>query len=129
MIDRRQSPRDRRECARAPFVAAVRSASDGAVELALSLDLSRTGMRLRRAAPAETAGPEVRIEFELPDGEGPVVARGQLLCVEGDGSFRASGLRFVDLSLEDELRIARFVDDQRGRAFQPFPAVSIETVG
>jgi len=121
VIDRRQNPRERRESERAPFVAAVSSASsEDAIELALALDLSRTGMRLRRCAdavpipsatdPTTSSGPMVRIEFELPDGGEPVVARAQLLFAHGDGSFRASGLRFVELALEDELRIARYVN-------------------
>jgi hypothetical protein len=119
LFERRRAERERRAARRAPFVAAVRSAPAGAqgVELALAIDLSESGMRLRRChgVDADTQ-PLVRLEFELPDGGPPIVAAGRLLFdhCEGrrageGGAFRASGVRFIGLCDEEQARIARFV--------------------
>ena len=113
LADRRRSSRERRESLRAPFVAAVRSAHRDEEELALALDLSESGMRLRRCEGAGEAA-VVRLEFELPDGGGPVVAAGRLLFEKRDGSHYAAGVRFVDLGTDDALRIARYVADHAG---------------
>lgn len=99
-------------------MAAVRSATDEAVELALAIDLSRSGMRLRRvldprthrAEPAPAVeGPMVHLEFELPDGGAPLQVAARLLFERSDGSFRAAGVRFVELGIDDELRIASYI--------------------
>ncbi|MEO6954800.1 MAG: PilZ domain-containing protein [Polyangia bacterium] len=112
VIDRRQTNRERRTDNRAPFVAAVRSVPllAGRDELALALDLSSSGMRLRRVAtPKRHDAPRVRLEFELPDGQGPIVVQGELLFDRTDGTFVASGVRFVELGTEEALRIATYV--------------------
>ncbi len=117
MIERRQIQRERRTSYRAPFVAAVRSATDEAVELALAVDLSRSGMRLRRAPDtkplcedsAQIEGPVVHLEFELPDGGEALQVAGRLLFERSEGSFRAAGVRFLELGIDDELRIASYV--------------------
>jgi hypothetical protein len=104
---------ERRVARRAPFVAAVRSApaSGLATELALALDLSESGMRLRRCA-SNDHGLLVRLEFELPDGGGPIEAVARLLFEEDDRGYRASGVRFIGLDDEEQARIARFVADK-----------------
>ena len=112
-IDRRRSARERRFARRAPFVAAVRRAArevEARDELALSVDLSTSGMRLRRPGGEPLYG-LVRVEFEIPDGRGPLVATGWLLSDEHDPGqdLRATGIRFVDLDELDAERIAAFV--------------------
>ena len=112
LLDRRQTNRERRADSRAPFVAAVRTAPllAGLDELALALDLSSSGMRLRRVPmPPRHDAPRVRLEFELPDGQGPIVVQGELLFERSEGSFMASGVRFVELGTEEALRIASYV--------------------
>ena len=117
MIERRQIQRERRTSYCAPFVAAVRSATDEVVELALAVDLSRSGMRLRRAPDmkpllddtVQIQGPVVHLEFELPDGGEPLQIAGRLLFERNDGGFRAAGVRFLELGIDDELRIASYV--------------------
>ena len=97
---------------RAPFVAAVRSAPQiGREELALAIDLSETGMRLRRCASphAYTEARVVELEFELPDGGAPIRVEGCFEFEGVDGSYRAAGVRFVALERADEARIARYV--------------------
>ncbi len=111
LLDRRRITRERRASTRAPFVASVRSASStDEEELALAVDLSTSGMRLRRCdAHAAPVAPLVRLEFELPDGGAPVVAAGRLLFESREGRYYASGVRFVDLADEDLLRISQYV--------------------
>lgn len=112
LTERRQTTRERRSDCRAPFVAAVRTAPlvSGVDELALAIDLSSSGMRLRRVAtPPRYDAPRVRLEFELPDGQGPLVVQGELLFERSDGSFVASGVRFIELGTEEALRIATYV--------------------
>src|SRR5688572_8252393 len=130
LFERRRAERERRAARRAPFIAAVRSAqaSSEGVELALAIDLSESGMRLRRChgVDADTQ-PLVRLEFELPDGGPPIVTAGRLLFdhCEGrrageGGAFRASGVRFIGLCDEEQARIARFVAMQSaGRGERP----------
>jgi hypothetical protein len=114
LFERRRVESERRTTRRAPFVAAVRSARAGGVmnELALSVDLSESGMRLRRCARAEASSALlVRLEFELPDGGAPIVAAGRLLFEGDDGAtgYRAAGIRFIGLDEDEQARIARFV--------------------
>ena len=87
-------------------------------ELALSVDLSETGMRLRRCARRDDRAPApvfVRLEFELPDGGAPIVAAGRLLFEGEDRApgYRAAGIRFIGLDEEEQARIARFVGAPR----------------
>jgi c-di-GMP-binding flagellar brake protein YcgR len=114
LFERRRVESERRTTRRKPFVAAVRSAPASGVmnELALSVDLSETGMRLRRCVRMESRAPIfVRLEFELPDGGEPIVAAGRLLFEDDDGAtgYRAAGIRFIGLDEEEQARIARFV--------------------
>jgi hypothetical protein len=111
-FERRRTAGERRSARRTPFIAAVRSAPAGglASELALAVDLSESGMRLRRCAGPQQAV-LVRLEFELPDGQGPIVAAGRLLFEHGEQErgYRASGVRFIGLDDDEQARIARFV--------------------
>jgi hypothetical protein len=112
MFERRRNAGERRSARRTPFVAAVRSApADGlSTELALAVDLSESGMRLRRC-PGDQTSMLVRLEFELPDGQGPLVAAGRLLFEHGEPErgYRAAGVRFIGLAEEEQARISRFV--------------------
>jgi hypothetical protein len=112
LFDRRRTPMERRATRRAPFVASVRSTSEATSEasaegereeLALAVDLSETGMRLRRL-PGTPGGGLIHLEFELPDGGAPIHASGRLLFDGADGSYRMTGVRFIGL---DELELAR----------------------
>ena len=99
----------------------MRGATAETEELALSVDLSLTGMRLRRVASkaaepiivedqsVTASGPVIHLEFELPDGGDTLRIAGRLLFERVDGSFRAAGVRFLELGIDDELRIASFV--------------------
>jgi hypothetical protein len=113
-FDRRRTPRERRGARRAPFVAAVRSSPSTTraerEELALAVDLSERGMRLRRLLDAPAQG-LVQLEFELPDGGAPILATGRLLGGDAHGSYRMSGVRFIDLDGDEAARIARYVAD------------------
>jgi len=114
LFERRQVDRERRVARRTPFVAAVRSAvnDEARPELALSMDLSESGMKLRRCE-GHAAAPLVRLEFELPDGGRPIVAAGRLLFDHGEAGYRATGVRFIGLCDEEQARIARFVASQQ----------------
>jgi PilZ domain len=109
LFDRRRTPRERRNARRAPFVASVRSSANATrEELALAVDLSETGMRLRRVGDAPNAG-LIHLEFELPDGGAPILASGRLLFDADDGSYRMTGVRFIGLDEEEAARIASYV--------------------
>ena len=109
LFDRRRTPMERRATRRAPFVASVRSTAEAVPEeLALAVDLSETGMRLRRLPGAPGAG-LIHLEFELPDGGAPIHASGRLLFDGADGSYRMTGVRFIGLDDDEAARIASYV--------------------
>ncbi len=112
LFDRRRTPVERRATRRAPFVASVRSTTEATEaereELALAVDLSETGMRLRRLPGAPGAG-LIHLEFELPDGGAPIHASGRLLFDGADGSYRMTGVRFIGLDDLELARIASYV--------------------
>jgi hypothetical protein len=110
MMDRRRSSRERRGGERAPLVAAVRQRVGGDVQLALTQNVSETGVRLKRVrGRALLPRTPMTVSFELPDGGGVLSVRGAVVFERAEGAYQATGVRFEDLSPLDYARIARFV--------------------
>src|SRR5262245_49732953 len=105
MTDRRRSSRERRRGRRAPLVAAVRQRVGGDVQLALTQNLSETGLQLRRVrGRAYLPRTPMTVSFQLPDGGELVSVRGQVVFERTDGPFQATGLSFEELSPLDYAR-------------------------
>ncbi len=85
------------------------------------VNLSATGAYLRGAACAAAAlGEALELTFPLPDGEGPVHGRAEVVWIDEWGL----GVRFVDLEGRSGDRIAQFVGRFRYRVLlvEPFDA-------
>jgi hypothetical protein len=122
MTERRRAVSERRSVGRMPFVASVRSTVGSETQLALSQNLGEHGMELRRR-PGRALQPRtpVVLIFELPDGGDLVKVRGVVSFERFDGSWQATGVRFVAMSERDWQRIKTFV---AGAALLPIAAAA-----
>jgi hypothetical protein len=80
-------------------------------EYALNVSASGIALHLQRALPA---GEALALAFTLPDGGGPIEARGRVAWSEtlprsARARFREVGVRFELLAEPDRRRLARFV--------------------
>src|SRR5262245_27389142 len=122
--ERRRSRTERRHSQRFPFVVAVRQQVIGdamlavghGVHLAQSSDLGMGGMRIwRRCDRTEPALPmhtPLQLIFELPDGGELLELRGEVVFDEvysHSETFRATGVRFSELSAESAERLQGFL--------------------
>lgn len=80
-----------------------------------SLNVSATGMLLEtdRVLPGES-GP-MRLQFYLPGESNPVLVMAEVLRSEFVGTMARYGLRFLNLGIEAQEQIARYVERLRSR--------------
>lgn len=100
---------DRRESPRVPMRLLVRRAGSGAVYEAWPGDLSLGGAAWQGGALE--VGAEVELRFKLPSAEAELHARGEVLKVTETAEGPRTHVRFVELSMEAERAIARYLDD------------------
>ena len=101
---------DRRESARIPIRLLVRD-----IELGGSFEERPGNIGLGGVYYAEghpPSGSRVELRFILPGGRDEIRAAGEILRVSRDGDAFGAHVRFAEMSLEDEMAIARFL--QRG---------------
>lgn len=133
LLERRRSRAERRNDQRLPLVVAVRQqvvpspTSDAPalprqslLMLAQSSDLGLGGMRLwRRCSQDDPVLPThtpLQLAFELPGEDDIVELRGEVVFDETPAQrqdFRATGVRFFDLSDADRARLERFLAAQK----------------
>ena len=125
--ERRRSRTERRSSQRQPLRVAVRqlvispdsdAAAPPSLALAQSSDLGLGGMRLwRRCSADDPALPvhtPVELAFELPGTRELVELRGEVVFDEPQGEgreYRATGVRFFELSAELHERLRGFLKD------------------
>ena len=99
-----------RQFRRIPLQLALETPDSALGELAL-VNLSVNGAGLRgQLAHALSIGEWLDVRFSLPDGEGAMTARGEIVWVDGRDSTNAHiGVRFVDLTEPVRGRIECFI--------------------
>ncbi|XXF76563.1 PilZ domain-containing protein [Myxococcaceae bacterium GXIMD 01537] len=100
---------ERRESPRVPTRLLVRRADSGAVYEAHEGDVSLGGFAWT-GSPLE-AGAQVELRLKLPGAEAELHVRGEVLQVSESPRGPQSRGRFLDLPVEAELAIARYLDD------------------
>ncbi|MDQ3263292.1 MAG: PilZ domain-containing protein [Myxococcota bacterium] len=102
-------PADRRDSPRVPMRFHVRPIDgDGDFQLHEG-DLSIGGALFHTAVAG--AGDLYQIKFRLPDQQQEILCKAEVLRVRDAGSLKRVHLKFVELSLEQELGIARYIDN------------------
>lgn len=111
MVERKDEARneDRRESPRVPMKFQVRRVGGAAGPEAHEGDLSLGGCAWH-GGPME-AGAQVEVRFTLPGSEAELHALGEVLQVSQGPQGPISHARFVELPVDAELAIARYLDD------------------
>ncbi len=114
-IDRRVTPRERRQSSRAPFTAAVAQRVGGALHLAQASNIGRLGMTLRYVGDGSAYLPRtpVALTFQVPGDDELIEARAEVVFDRSEGAYRTAGVRFASLPARAERVIARYVDTAR----------------
>jgi len=102
-------PADRRDSPRVPMRFHVRPSSGQGEWAAHEGDLSIGGALFHTASAM--AGDLYQIKFNLPDKGQEVVCQAEVLRVREAGPLKRVHLKFSELSLEQELAIAKYIDD------------------
>ncbi len=105
----RLSDDDRRESPRVPMRFLVRRAGSAETFESREGNLSLGGFAWH-GSPFEN-GQEVEVRFVLPGGADEVQARGEIIHVRQGPQGQSAHVRFVALSVEVEMAIARYLDD------------------
>jgi hypothetical protein len=98
---------DRRESVRIPIQLLVRDAAQGGSFEAREGHLALGGVDFDALHPP--VGPRFEVRFILPGAAQEFSARAEVLRVSRDGPRFGTHLRFVDVPLEAELAVARFL--------------------
>jgi uncharacterized protein (TIGR02266 family) len=102
---------DRRDSPRVPLRLKVRRAGSTDAFEEREGDLSLGGVAWK--GNGLTPGTAVEVRLQLPGSADEVEVRGEVLQVTSGAQGPAAHVRFVDLPVEAELAIARFLDDVR----------------
>ncbi len=101
---------DRRESARVPIRILVRDAELGGSFEERSGNIGLGGVYYTEGHPP--SGSRVELRFLLPGTRDEIRATGEILRVSREGDAFGAHVRFAEMSLEDEMAVARFL--QRG---------------
>ena len=108
-IDRRKTPRDRRQGPRIPATFAVRQSFGDKVELCQAEDISPGGMAIKRLRDrSQSPRTPVALHFELPGTREEITAEAVVTHDASAGSFRRTGVGFIALRPEQQQAIAAF---------------------
>jgi hypothetical protein len=108
-IDRRKTPRDRRQGPRIPATFAVRQSFGDKVELCQAEDISPGGMAIKRLRDrSQSPRSPVALHFELPGTREEIIAEAVVTHDASAGSFRRTGVGFIALRPEQQQAIAAF---------------------
>lgn len=102
-----QAEADRRESVRIRIPLLVRDSALGGSFDPRDGSLALGGVDFEALHPP--SGPRLEVRFILPGAAGEIRARAEVLRVTRDGPRFGTHLKFVDMPLEDELAIARFL--------------------
>ena len=100
---------ERRESRRVPFRFQVREPTLGGPFEEHDGNIALGGVYFSGLHPP--AGAVVEVRFTLPEHDGAIEARGEVLRVSRDGEKYGAHIRFTEISLDSELALARFLQD------------------
>jgi len=98
---------DRRESDRVPISLSVRDASLGGSYEEHDGNIALGGFYY--AAPRPPTGDRVEVRVVLPGTEDEFTAVGEVLRISRDGELFGAHLRFIDVPLDAELKLARWL--------------------
>ncbi|HEX9242501.1 MAG TPA: PilZ domain-containing protein [Anaeromyxobacter sp.] len=98
---------DRRDSRRVPIELLVRDAAVGGSYETYSGNLALGGVFFDAYHPP--AGSKIEVRFLVPGGKEEIRAVGEVLRVSREGELFGAHVRFVEIPLEAELAIARFL--------------------
>lgn len=104
------TPDERRDSGRVPIRLMVRDLGVGGSFEERPGNLSLGGVYFTDGHPP--VGTRVEVRFLLPGAAGEIQARGEVLRVTREGGAFGTHVRFLDLPVESELAIARFLEGQ-----------------
>jgi c-di-GMP-binding flagellar brake protein YcgR len=108
-IDRRKTPRERRQVPRIAATFAVKQSLGDKVELCQAEDISPGGMAIKRLRDrSHSPRTAVALHFELPGTNQEITAKAVVTHDASAGSFRRTGLGFIALRPEQQQAIAAF---------------------
>lgn len=97
---------DRRDSPRIPIRLEVRSGTGEYLPADGDISVGGAYVALAEKPSAES----VALRFELPGVDRMIEARGEIVRISETGDRFGVHLRFTDISLDDELAVARFID-------------------
>ena len=103
---------DRRTAARTPLDIWIEETSDQATYFQRSANLSAGGLYIENGIP-QPVGTRMQLRFSLPDDATPIRIGAEVVRVENDTPF-GMHLKFLEIPVDAEQRIARYVDQHRG---------------
>ncbi|HET6151118.1 MAG TPA: PilZ domain-containing protein [Polyangia bacterium] len=108
-IDRRRTPRDRRQGPRIAATFAVKQSFGDRVELCQAEDISPGGMAIKRLRDrSQSPRSPVALHFQLPGTHEEITAEAVVTHDASAGSFRRTGVGFIALRPEQQQAIAAF---------------------
>ena len=105
---KRISTAERRASPRVPVEMWVEESTDRELYFQRGANISIGGIYLERTIP-HTRGTLVNLQFTLPEASSPIKVKGEIVNVGEDPCELGMGIKFVDLSSEDQLRIEQFI--------------------
>jgi uncharacterized protein (TIGR02266 family) len=100
---------DRRASPRIPVEMWVEESTDRELYFQRGANISAGGIYLERTIP-HSKGTVVNLQFTLPDDSEPIKVKGEIVNVGDDPTELGMGVKFVELSENDERRIQNFID-------------------
>ncbi|HEX4620968.1 MAG TPA: PilZ domain-containing protein [Myxococcaceae bacterium] len=103
---------ERRRASRVPVAITVELRNERGFSLHVSSNLSAGGAFFGRSIP-HPVGEKVKVTFSLPGEAQPITCQGEVVSVPDKKSF-GMGVRFLDLSSPDKVRLDAFTHAQGG---------------
>jgi hypothetical protein len=113
-LERRRAERDRRDCWRVPVVCAVRNTVGGRLHLGQTEDIGTGGITLLRPRdlPVLPQTP-IYLTFDLPGTRATIDVAGFVVTDRRAGTFRRTGIRFIEPSSEQVAALSEFCRRKR----------------
>ena len=103
---------ERRSAKRVPVSIWVEETRENELYFQLAGNISAGGVFFEKTIP-HPVGTQVRLKFELPNGA-RIETEGEVVNIPNKEKGIGAGIRFVNLSPEDEKKILEFVDSRSG---------------
>lgn len=104
-----QENKDRRSSERINIEMWVEESTDRELYFQRGANISAGGIFLERTIPHQR-GTVVSLQFTLPEDNVPIKVKGEIVNVGDSPDELGMGVKFVDLSEEDRLKISQFIE-------------------